>query len=255
MRSDIQNFKEKLNNGEYVYGLFSKTSDPMFIEIMGIAGFDFVILDTEHGPTDIEHQQNNIRACECRGLLPVIRVPYIDDNTIGKAFDIGAQGIQVPQVRTVEDVERIVKYARFHPYGERGVCRFVRAADYSALDRNLYFEKSKELLVILQLEGQEAIKNLSSILEIDGYDIIFIGPYDLSQSLGVTGQIDHPKVIAAMEEIVRKAREKGVIVGTFTDTYEMVEKWKTAGIQYISYSTDSGVFYDALKDVHENLIK
>ena len=187
--------------------------------------------------------------------MPVIRVPYIDDNTIGKAFDIGAQGIQVPQVRTVEDVERVVKYARFHPYGERGVCRFVRAADYSALDRNLYFEKSKELLVILQLEGQEAIKNLSSILEIDGYDIIFIGPYDLSQSLGVTGQIDHPKVISAMEEIVRKAREKGVIVGTFTDTYEMVEKWKTAGIQYISYSTDSGVFYDALKDVHENLIK
>ena len=255
MRSDIQKFKEKLNNGEYVYGLFSKTSDPMFIEIMGIAGFDFVILDTEHGPTDIEHQQNNIRSCECRGLLPVIRVPYIDDNTIGKAFDIGAQGIQVPQVRTVEDVERIVKYARFHPYGERGVCRFVRAADYSALDRNLYFEKSKELLVILQLEGQEAIKNLSSILEIEGYDIIFIGPYDLSQSLGVTGQIDHPKVISAMEEIVKKAREKGVIVGTFTDTYEMVEKWKTAGIQYISYSTDSGVFYDALKDVHENLIK
>lgn len=255
MRSDIQKFKEKLNNGEYVYGLFSKTSDPMFIEIMGIAGFDFVILDTEHGPTDIEHQQNNIRACECRGLLPVIRVPYIDDNTIGKAFDIGAQGIQVPQVRTVEDVERIVKYARFHPYGERGVCRFVRAADYSALDRNLYFEKSKELLVILQLEGQEAIKNLSSILEIEGYDIIFIGPYDLSQSLGVTGQIDHPKVISAMEEIVKKACEKGVIVGTFTDTYEMVEKWKTAGIQYISYSTDSGVFYDALKGVHENLIK
>ena len=84
----LNEFKSKLENGEFVYGVFVKTSDPMFNEIIGISGYDYVILDTEHGPTDIENQQNNIRACELRGILPIVRVPYIDDNVIGKALDI-----------------------------------------------------------------------------------------------------------------------------------------------------------------------
>ena len=95
----LNEFKSKLENGEFVYGVFVKTSDPMFNEIIGISGYDYVILDTEHGPTDIENQQNNIRACELRGILPIVRVPYIDDNVIGKALDIGAMGIQISQIR------------------------------------------------------------------------------------------------------------------------------------------------------------
>ena len=132
----LNEFKSKLENGEFVYGVFVKTSDPMFNEIIGISGYDYVILDTEHGPTDIENQQNNIRACELRGILPIVRVPYIDDNVIGKALDIGAMGIQISQIRCAEDVKKVIKYAKFYPEGERGVCRFVRAADYSSL--NIY---------------------------------------------------------------------------------------------------------------------
>ena len=164
-------------------------------------GYDYVILDTEHGPTDIENQQNNIRACELRGILPIVRVPYIDDNVIGKALDIGAMGIQISQIRCAEDVKKVIKYAKFYPEGERGVCRFVRAADYSSLNRNAFFKKENEKIIIIQLEGKEAIDNLDEILEVDGYDIIFIGPYDLSQSLGVPGQISHPKVLAAMVDL------------------------------------------------------
>ena len=107
----LNEFKSKLENGEFVYGVFVKTSDPMFNEIIGISGYDYVILDTEHGPTDIENQQNNIRACELRGILPIVRVPYIDDNVIGKALDIGAMGIQISQIRCAEDVKKVIKYA------------------------------------------------------------------------------------------------------------------------------------------------
>ena len=249
----LSEFKRKLHDSDCVYGIFSKTSDPMFIEIMGISGFDYVILDTEHGPTDIEHQQNNIRACEARNLLPIVRVPYIDENTIGKALDIGAKGVQVSQVRTADDVKKIVRYTRFYPYGERGVCRFVRAADYSAMDRKVYFESSKDLLVILQLEGTEAIANLNEILNVDGWDILFIGPYDLSQSLGVPGQIENPIVIDAMMQIIDKAKRKNKVVGTFTDSIHMAKKWKHIGLQYISYSTDAGLFYEHLKDLVNDL--
>ncbi len=250
---ELNEFKRKLNNKEFVYGVFMKTSDPMFVEIDALAGFDYAILDTEHGPTDIEHQQNNIRACEAKGILPIVRVPVIDENVIGKALDIGAKGIQVSNVKTKEDVERIIKYAKFYPYGERGVCRFVRAAGYSSVDRNEYFEDSKDNLIIIQLEGTEAIKNLNSILEIDGYDIIFIGPYDLSQSLGVPGQVKNPIVLKAMMEIVEAAKTKGKTIGTFVDDFELAEKWKSLGVQYISYSTDSGLYFEKARDTYNKL--
>ena len=244
MNDIVLKFREKIKNNEFVYGIFTKSQDPMFVEIQGISEYDFVILDSEHGPYSVSQQQNNIRAALLRGLLPIVRVSELSENMIGKALDIGALGVQVPQIENAKQAKKAVKYARFYPYGERGVCRFVSAADYSAKDRNEYFKSSKDLLVILQLEGVQAISNLDEILEVEGIDIIFIGPYDLSQSLGVPGDIKNPKVLNAMINIVEKAKEKNIVVGTFTDDYEMVTKWKNMGVQYISYSTDSGMFYD-----------
>ena len=253
MNDIVLKFREKIKNNEFVYGIFTKSQDPMFVEIQGISEYDFVILDSEHGPYSVSQQQNNIRAALLRGLLPIVRVSELSENMIGKALDIGALGVQVPQIENAKQAKKAVKYARFYPYGERGVCRFVSAADYSAKDRNEYFKSSKDLLVILQLEGVQAISNLDEILEVEGIDIIFIGPYDLSQSLGVPGDIKNPKVLNAMINIVEKAKEKNIVVGTFTDDYEMVTKWKNMGVQYISYSTDSGMFYDYSRDVYNAL--
>ena len=222
MNDIVLKFREKIKNNEFVYGIFTKSQDPMFVEIQGISEYDFVILDSEHGPYSVSQQQNNIRAALLRGLLPIVRVSELSENMIGKALDIGALGVQVPQIENAKQAKKAVKYARFYPYGERGVCRFVSAADYSAKDRNEYFKSSKDLLVILQLEGVQAISNLDEILEVEGIDIIFIGPYDLSQSLGVPGDIKNPKVLNAMINIVEKAKEKNIVVGTFTDDYEMV---------------------------------
>lgn len=253
MDNIIKKFRNKLYSNEYVYGIFNKTIDPMFIEIQGIANYDFVILDTEHGPSGVSEQQNNIRAALLRNILPIVRVSELTESNISKACDIGALGIQVPQIKNAKQAKEAIKYVRFYPYGERGVCRFVRAADYSAKDREVYFEESKDLLVILQIEGVEAINNLDEILQVEGYDILFIGPYDLSQSLKVPGDIKNPKVLDTMITIVEKAKEKGIVVGTFTDDYDMVLKWKKLGVQYISYSTDAGMFYDYSKNVNNQL--
>ena len=251
MKQSLLKFREKLTKGECVYGPFMKTGDPMFVEAAGLAGFDFVILDTEHGPVDIESQQNNVRAAEARDLVPIIRLKDKAENTIGRALDIGAYGIQVPQISTAEEAKEVVKYAKFYPYGMRGVCRFVRAADYSSMNRYDYFDSSKDILVILQLEGIEAIKNLDEIIKVDGVDILFIGPYDLSQSLGLPGQVNHPKVVEAMKKIVAKAREENVVIGCFTDTLEDLKMWKELGLQYLSYSVDVGIFFDACKEIRK----
>lgn len=252
MKDSLKAFRNKISNGENVYGMFMKTNDPMFVEAVGISGFDYVILDMEHGPVTIENQQNNIRAAEARNTVPIIRLKDRGENTIGKALDIGAYGIQVPQIKNAEEAKRVVKFAKFYPYGMRGVCRFVRAADYSNMDRYEYFEGSKDILIILQLEGIDAIKNLDEILEVNGIDILFIGPYDLSQSLGIPGQVNNPVVVNAMKDIVKKAKEKGKVIGTFVDTFEDLKMWREIGVQYLSYSVDVGVFIDACKSLRKS---
>jgi 4-hydroxy-2-oxoheptanedioate aldolase len=240
-------FREKLKN--QVIGIFSKTNDPAFIEIMGYAGLDYVIIDLEHGPNTMQTAQNLIRAAQISGVFPIIRTKENCTPVMCEALDIGAGGLQIPQITTKSEAQAVIERVRFHPDGQRGVCRFVRAAEYSAKDRFEYFADANKSVIILQIEGQEGIANIDGILSVEGIDVVFIGPYDLSQSLGVTGQVEHPLVEAKMLEIVQKCAEKGVTVGTFADTPENAKKWRSKGVRYISYSVDVGIFYNAVCDL------
>ena len=249
----LEDFREKLEKKQFVYGPFMKSMDPAFVEVVGHAGYDFAILDMEHGPTDFSALQNLIRAAECSGILPIVRVSKLDEVCIARALDVGAKGVQVPQIESAEEAVRAVEYAKYSPDGNRGVCRFVRAANYSATDRFEYFREANRNLVILQLEGCKPLEDIDAILEVKGCDIIFIGPYDLSQSLGVAGQVDHPLVEEKMSYIVDKATAKGVVVGTFVDNIPAAQKWKNLGVRYISYSVDVGIFYEACLDIRKSL--
>lgn len=246
--NNIRNFRQKLKD-DFVLGVFSKTSDPAFIEIMGHSGIDFVIIDLEHSPNSVQTVQNLIRAAEVAKIFPVVRVKEDNTSIIGEVLDIGAGGIQVPQINDSEMAKEVIRLSRFSPEGMRGVCRFVRAADYSSMDRFRYFKEANEAVIILQLEGEEAIRNIDGILDVPGADIIFVGPYDLSQSLGVPGKIDHPVVVEKMKEIVEKSIQKGAAVGTFVDTIENAEKWRELGVKYISYSVDVGIFYEKCVEI------
>ncbi len=249
----LNSFKEKCKAGETVYGPFMKTGDPAFVEIAGLAGFDFVILDMEHGPVSFENLQNLVRAAIISGAVPIVRTSDSSDISIGRALDIGAYGVQVPQISTAREARSVVRAARFYPSGERGVCRFVRAAAYSSMKGEDYFNGANQALVILQLEGRKAIDNLDEILAVEGIDLVFIGPYDLSQSLGFPGQVEHPEVLKEMRYISDRARARGVITGTFTDTPMAANRWRDAGVQYISYSVDTGIFMDACKEVIKSI--
>ena len=197
--------------------------------------------------------QNLVRAAQVSGILPIVRVKESCSSVMGEVLDIGAGGVQIPQITEKSEAEKIIQLTKFHPMGSRGVCRFVRAANYSSKDRFEYFKEANEALVIVQLEGKKALENVCEILQVKGIDIVFIGPYDLSQSLGFPGQIDHPEVEAKMLEIVAKCSEKGIAVGTFTDTVENAKKWQEFGIKYISYSVDAGIFYDAVSSIVKSI--
>lgn len=248
--------KRTLNEGKVVFGPFMKFTDPAAVEIMGFAGFDFVIIDAEHGPISMETAQNMIRATESVNITPIIRVGNNDEALILRALDIGAQGIEIPQINSKADAVRAVKSVKYSPQGERGVCRYVRAANYSSMDKFKYFESAnKETMIIAHIEGVEGINNLDEILSVPGIDVIFIGPYDLSQSLGISGQVNHPLVTEKMKEVVSKCKESNVAAGTFADDVETAKLWISLGVQYMAFSVDVGILYEVSKQIVEKLKK
>ena len=245
--------KDKLQKGEVALGPFMKFTDPAAVEIAGLAGFDFVIIDMEHGPITFERAQDLIRAAELRNITPVIRVPENKEIYIQRALDIGAQAVQVPQISNAGDAERVARASKFYPDGERGACRYVKAARYSETPKAEYFSQANtDIITIIHIEGLEGISNLEKILEVKGIDIIFLGPYDLSQSCGVPGQVDHPEVVMKMTEAVKLAKQKGIIVGTFVENNESVKMWTNLGVQYLSYSVDVGIYLEACTEIVRN---
>ena len=248
------NLKSRLLNGETVYGPFCKLQDPSVVEIAALADFDFVILDMEHGPLSVETVQNISRAAKAQNLEVVVRVTENNPANILRVLDVGVHSIQVPQVSTKEDAQEVVKSCYFHPQGERGMCRYVRAADYTNKEKQTYFSSAESnTLTIVHIEGLAGIENLAEIISINGIDVIFLGPYDLSQSCGVPGEVHHPLVVSKMQEAVALAKAKNKIIGTFCESPSDAHKWRDLGVQYISYSVDVGIILNAYKEITKQL--
>lgn len=221
------------------------------IEAMGLGGMDFIILDLEHGPNDVTSLGNLVRACECSDTTAVVRCLRSDQ--IGQALDVGARVVQIPHVNCAADAKRAVEAARFAPMGHRGVCRYVRAAGHSSTDKQAYFKDSADITVIAQVEGTEGLNNLDSILEVPGVDMIFVGVYDLSQSLGMTGNTEAPEVLAALKSVVEKCSAKHIPVGTFVESVETARKYKDMGIHYLCYAVDVGILMTACQQLSQGV--
>ena len=246
---------KQLSEKNVILGVFAKTNDPFFIEILGKAGFDFVILDSEHGPNSPREMYPLVLASWLSGLLPVVRVGALSDIDIARVLDLGVAGVQVPHLCTAEDARQAVEFAKFKPRGSRGVCRFVRAADFSLQARAEYFKAQNETAVIGMVEGVDGIRNLDAILEVDGIDVLFIGPYDLSSALGVIGDVENPLVLKEIEVIVAKSKARNRTVGTFVDSIATAKRYKDLGVKYLAYSVDVGIFADACRAINNDLRK
>ncbi|MBJ2173578.1 aldolase [Aureibaculum sp. A20] len=246
--------QNSLKEGKTVFGPFCKIQDPAIVEIAALSGFDFVIIDMEHGPFSIESLQNMIRAAEARGITPVVRVTENSETLILRTLDVGAKCIQIPQICKKADAEKVVRATKFYPKGERGMCRYVRAAEYTNISAPDHFGKANDdITTIIHIEGMEGINNLEEIAQVDGIDVIFLGPYDLSQSCGVPGQVNDPKVVNAMKSAVEIAKKYGKFIGTFTESPEKAKMWKDIGVQYISYSVDVGLVMNTFKEITSQL--
>ena len=242
--------KRKLQRGETVIGPFMNCRYPAFIEIVGLAGFDFAIIDMEHGPLSTETAEDLCRAGQLAGLDPIVRVRKNDAPQIQRALDIGSAGVQIPQIEDKEGAQAAVRAAKYAPLGMRGMSLFTRAGDYTVHGTAGVVENlNDEQIVIVHVEGIPGLQNLEEIVAVPHLDVIFLGPYDLSQSYGIPGQVNAPRVVRGMEEAVTKIRAAGKAVGTFAADVETAKRWIDAGVQYISLGVDVGIFARACRDL------
>ncbi len=234
--------KRKLQRGETVLGLFTNCAYPAFIEICGHAGFDFVVIDLEHSPLHTLVAEDLCRAADCVGLAPVVRVGKNDSLQIQRVLDIGSAGVQVPQIETKAEAEACVRGAKYNPIGSRGLSFGTRAGVYTAAGAQITDKLNEESLVVIQVEGVRGVENLEEIVSVPHIDVIFLGPYDLSQSLGIPGQVRDPRVIDLMHQCIKTIRNAGKTVGTFADNPEIAKQWIDAGVGYIGLGVDVGIF-------------
>lgn len=218
-------------NGENVFGIYITVPSPMMVDLAGCAGFDFIRIDICHSTADLATIVDMIRAAEAAGVIPMVRIDN-DPVLIAKVLEAGAMGIFVPDVSTAEAAQALVNAARFAPVGKRGTFSAARMARYGAMSSSEFSKWSnEEILLGIQIESKEAAENLEAILSVDGIDMIGSGRGDLANSLGLTGQKDHPDVLALEEKIFCTARSKGKSISVNLDPTapnfaETVSAWK-----------------------------
>lgn len=217
------------------------------VELVGIAGFDVVVLDLEHGPYGIESLSPLVAAAHGVGLQCVVRVSRLDASEIGSALDCGADGVLVPHVSSRAEAEEAVRAARFPPEGNRGANPYVRAAAYSARSGFLTEANSSAACLAL-VEGRAGMASIDEIVAVPGLDGVFIGPVDLSAELGVPGETDSPIVQEAVRDLVSRASARGVATSVFADKAESARRWLELGVRMVTFSVDTALTFRAFRE-------
>ncbi len=232
--------KQKLRDGKPGFGVMITFPSPPVIEMLGYMGFDWVLIDNEHGSVTVDTAEDTIRAAELTGIAPIVRPVANRPEIIAPFLDRGAWGVQVPHVNTRAEAEAAVAACKYFPEGTRGSFSRGRPAEYGMGGTTAeYMAKANaNTLVCLMLEEAEAIRNIDEIVTVKGVDVLFIGSGDLSQSMGYPGQQTHPEVQALMEDGVKRIRKAGVVAGVSCPD-ALIPKFLGLGVQYFHSNVGS----------------
>ncbi|RKK02671.1 hypothetical protein EBE87_25105 [Pseudoroseomonas wenyumeiae] len=250
-----QMLKARMRAGENLVGCFIMLPSPALVEMAGYAGFDFVILDTEHGAATSETLEHQLRAADASGISALVRTSSMNPGEILRVLDAGATGIVVPHVRTPADAEAIASAAHYPPYGCRGIATTSRAGRHGFISVAEHLSRAHDSTIVLpQIEDADALPYVSAIAGTAGVDGIFIGPADLSISLGHPGNHSDPQVLAAIEKAAQEACAAGSIVSTFASSSNEANAFFRRGIKMVMFSTTS-LFTATLRDTVSGLLK
>jgi 4-hydroxy-2-oxoheptanedioate aldolase len=237
MENPQNRFKRALRAGRPQIGLWTSIASHYTAEVVAGAGFDWLLIDTEHAPADLENVLRQLQAVAAYSVTPVVRVPWNDMVTIKRVLDLGVQTILIPQVTTAAEARNAVAYARYPSAGVRGAAGSTRATRFGRI-QNYFANADAEICVLVQLETETALKNIEAVAAIDGIDGIFIGPADLHASLGYLGEVAHEKVLPIIDDAVVRITKAGKPAGILTSSEENARRWLKLGALFVAVGTD-----------------
>src|SRR3954467_5399221 len=233
-------FKRALKAGKVQIGLWSSLSSNYSVEVIAGAGFDWLLLDQEHSPNDLESVLSQLQAAAAYASHPVVRVPWNDMVTIKRMLDAGAQSLLIPYVCNAEEAKAAVSYTRYPPAGVRGVAGTTRATRFGRV-KDYAKRAHEEICVLVQVETQAALDSIEAICALDGIDGVFIGPADLHASMGYTGEIANPKVKPLIDQAIRRIRKCGCAPGILTPSEADARHWLECGALFVAVGADIGI--------------
>jgi 2-keto-3-deoxy-L-rhamnonate aldolase RhmA len=249
-------FRQRIQQGDVILGqMVLELFTPGIGHMLAACGLDFVIFDMEHGRCDLSLLAEMVAACRGSGIVPLVRVPDVTYAPLSRALDVGARGVMVPRVESREQAEHIVSQLKYAPQGRRGVALGVAHDLYRAGNSDFFARTNEEISVILLLETEKAFQHLDEIISVPGVDVAWMGHYDLTVSMGIPAQFDHPRFLAAMDELVSVCRRYGVAPGFLPPSPESAVHWIDKGFRLISLGSDIGVFLDGVRKFRTHVVR
>ena len=235
----MKNLKQRLLNGETLNGCWLNLGSAVTAEIVGLSGFDWVLIDLEHGAGSESTTLSQIQALDNTPAGVIVRAESTEPQRIHRVLDMGAEGVMCPKVRNAEEALKVVKGLHYPPFGNRGVAKMVRATQF-AQNFNDYYQKSRDqILGVVQIETIEVLSHLVEVAAIEGVDVLFIGPADLSMELGIFGQFDHPTFVEALNKIVAAAKKANKAVGILFFNPDDYQRYHDLGIRFLACGADA----------------
>jgi 4-hydroxy-2-oxoheptanedioate aldolase len=232
---------DQLYSGKRLFGTWNNLGSSMASEITGLAGFDWVLIDMEHGSGDYGNLVHQIQAVSATPAAPIVRVAWNDPVAFKRVLDLGASGLMIPYVQTAEEARLAVRAMRYPPNGIRGVASLNRATGFGVEFADYVRRADTELLTIVQIETPQAVENAPAIAEVDGVDVLFVGPLDLSTGLGVQGRYDDPKYLAAVERVASAAAAAGKASGILLLNADSLGAMLELGLRFVALGSDGGL--------------
>ncbi|MDR1828270.1 MAG: hypothetical protein LBR29_08065 [Methylobacteriaceae bacterium] len=243
----MEYIRERALKGEYLAGAWCNLGNPLTVEMAGVAGFDWVMIDQEHGVGDNMTLLHQVQAVARFPTTVLLRVPWVDRILYKKALDIGVGGILTPFVQTAAEAREVVRFTKYPPMGERGVASSPRCADFASNFADYFENANSRLINLVQIETGKAVENAEEIAAVDGIDVLLIGPMDLSISTGLRKQVEDPAYVKLLEHVAKAARSKGKAAGFHCPNMKWLPMLKEFGYTFIASGTDGGYVMNTLK--------
>lgn len=233
-------FRSRVLAREWLAGGWLNLGSPITAEVAGTLGFDWLLIDHEHGPGGEDTMLAQLQAASATAAVPIVRIAANESARYKRALDMGAHGVMTPYINTADEARAMVSAMRYPPRGHRGVAKFQRGAAFGGEFEDYFAHAHERLLAVAQIETPDAVANASAIAAVDGIDVLFVGPTDLSYNLGIPDQLDHPVFLHAVGNVVSAARAHGKAAGILVHAAPLIAKCREWGFTFVSLGSDGG---------------